>query len=49
MPDTRIGIQVAATTPPERLVEVVREVERLGYAEVWLAEDYFELGGIAAV
>ncbi|MEX1343885.1 MAG: LLM class flavin-dependent oxidoreductase [Candidatus Limnocylindrales bacterium] len=49
MPDPRVGIQVAATTPPSRLTEVVAEVERLGYAEVWLAEDYFELGGIAAV
>lgn len=49
MPGARIGIQVAATTPPSRLLEVVREVERLGYGEIWLAEDYFELGGIATV
>lgn len=49
MPQPRVGIQVAATTPPSRLTEAVAEVERLGYAEVWLAEDYFELGGIAAV
>jgi alkanesulfonate monooxygenase SsuD/methylene tetrahydromethanopterin reductase-like flavin-dependent oxidoreductase (luciferase family) len=47
--EQRIGIQVAATTPPARLIEVVREVEDLGYAEAWLAEDYFELGGIASV
>ena len=44
----RLGIQVAATTPPARLIEVAAEVERLGYAELWLAEDYFELGGIAS-
>ena len=48
MPAARIGMQVAATTPPARLAEVVREVEALGYAEAWLAEDYFELGGVAS-
>ena len=45
----RIGVQVAATTPPAELPGIAAEVERLGYAELWLAEDYFELGGIAAV
>ena len=45
----RIGVQVAATTPPARLPAIASEVERLGYAELWLAEDYFESGGIAAV
>lgn len=45
----RTGVQVAATTPPPRLREIVAEAERLGYGEVWLAEDYFELGGIASV
>jgi len=44
-----IGVQVAATTAPARLGPIVAEVERLGYAEAWLAEDYFELGGIASV
>ncbi len=45
----RVGVQVAATTAPARLRETVARVEDLGYAEVWLAEDYFELGGIASV
>lgn len=45
----RIGVQVAATTPPARLGSILAEVERLGYGEAWLAEDYFELGGIASV
>jgi len=45
----RVGVQVAATTPPSRLRSAVAEVERLGYGEVWLAEDYFQLGGIASV
>jgi 5,10-methylenetetrahydromethanopterin reductase len=44
-----IGVQVAATTPPAMLASVAAEVEQLGYGEVWLAEDYFELGGIASV
>lgn len=49
MPDRRVGIQVAATTSPGGLRAAVAEVERLGYGEAWLAEDYFELGGIASV
>ena len=49
MPGGRVGIQVAATTPPGSLVGVVRQVERLGYGELWLAEDYFELGGMSSV
>jgi alkanesulfonate monooxygenase SsuD/methylene tetrahydromethanopterin reductase-like flavin-dependent oxidoreductase (luciferase family) len=44
----RVGIQVAASTPPDELAAICAEVERLGYAELWLAEDYFELGGIAS-
>ena len=43
-----IGIQVGATTPPAELPTVVAEAELLGYGEIWLAEDYFELGGIAS-
>lgn len=49
MPNRRVGIQVGATTSPGELRAAVAEVERLGYGEVWLAEDYFELGGIASV
>lgn len=43
-----IGIQVGATTSPGDLVSVVSEAEALGYGEIWLAEDYFDLGGIAS-
>ena len=43
-----IGIQIGASTPPADLPEVVRLAEDLGYGEIWLAEDYFELGGIAS-
>lgn len=44
-----IGIQIGATTTPAEIGPVVAEAERLGYGEIWLAEDYFELGGIASV
>jgi alkanesulfonate monooxygenase SsuD/methylene tetrahydromethanopterin reductase-like flavin-dependent oxidoreductase (luciferase family) len=47
-PPTHVGIQIGATTPPAALPEVVVEAERLGYGEIWLAEDYFELGGVAS-
>ncbi len=43
----RVGIQIGATTSPSDLGAVVAEAERLGYGEAWLAEDYFELGGVA--
>jgi len=44
-----IGIQIGATTPPGELSAVAAEAELLGYEEIWLAEDYFELGGVASV
>ncbi len=44
-----IGMQIGATTDPAELNSVVAEAERLGYGEVWLAEDYFDLGGVASV
>ncbi len=43
-----IGIQIGASTAPGDLVGAVRRAEELGYSEIWLAEDYFELGGVAA-
>lgn len=43
-----IGIHIGATTPPAELGAVAAEAERLGYGEIWLAEDYFDLGGIAS-
>ncbi len=45
----RIGLQIGATTAPNQLTAVVEEAEQLGYSEIWLAEDYFELGGVASV
>jgi alkanesulfonate monooxygenase SsuD/methylene tetrahydromethanopterin reductase-like flavin-dependent oxidoreductase (luciferase family) len=45
----RVGVQIAATTPPAQIASIVAEAEHLGYAEIWLAEDYFELGGMSSV
>lgn len=42
------GIQIGASTAPSELGAVAAEAERLGYDEIWLAEDYFELGGFAS-
>ncbi len=44
----RIGIQIGASTAPSELGAVAAEAERLGYDEIWLAEDYFQLGGFAS-
>ena len=44
----RIGIQIAASTPPGELAAIAAQAEQLGYGEIWLAENYFELGGIAS-
>ena len=44
-----VGIQIGASTPPAELRFVAAEAERLGFGEIWLAEDYFELGGVASV
>ena len=43
-----IGMQIGATTAASELHSVIPEAERLGYGEVWLAEDYFDLGGVAS-
>jgi alkanesulfonate monooxygenase SsuD/methylene tetrahydromethanopterin reductase-like flavin-dependent oxidoreductase (luciferase family) len=46
--DRRLGILLLSTTPPERLPELARLCEQLGFDEVWLAEDYFFYGGLTA-
>jgi alkanesulfonate monooxygenase SsuD/methylene tetrahydromethanopterin reductase-like flavin-dependent oxidoreductase (luciferase family) len=48
-PTQRVGVQLGASTSPSELAHVAALAERLGYSEIWLAEDYFELGGIASV
>lgn len=46
---SRVGVQIAGTTQPGEIAAISTEAERLGYGELWLAEDYFDLGGIASV
>jgi alkanesulfonate monooxygenase SsuD/methylene tetrahydromethanopterin reductase-like flavin-dependent oxidoreductase (luciferase family) len=45
---TRIGVLLGSTTPPEKIAELARQVEADGFGELWIPEDYFFLGGIAA-
>ncbi|MCE0763290.1 LLM class flavin-dependent oxidoreductase [Pseudonocardia kujensis] len=44
----RIGLLLGSTTPPEDIARLAREVEDNGFGELWIPEDYFFLGGIAA-
>lgn len=48
MKPSRIGIQIGSTTSPRELPPIAAEAEGLGFGEIWLAEDYFESGGIAS-
>lgn len=43
-----LGVVVRPTLPPERLVEQAQAAEAAGAAELWLWEDCFLMGGIAA-
>lgn len=40
-----VGVLVHGSTPPDKLVPVCRGIEDAGFGAVWLAEDYFFLGG----
>ncbi|TKV57718.1 LLM class flavin-dependent oxidoreductase [Nakamurella flava] len=40
-----IGVLVHGDTKPDQLVPVCRRIEDAGFGAVWLAEDYFLLGG----
>ncbi|WP_432851262.1 LLM class flavin-dependent oxidoreductase [Amycolatopsis sp. CA-161197] len=40
-----VGVFVATSTPPERIPALAASAERLGFGEVWVAEDYFCYGG----
>jgi 5,10-methylenetetrahydromethanopterin reductase len=43
-----VGVVISSQTPPEQIPELARETERLGFAELWLPEDYFFFGGMTA-
>lgn len=43
-----VGVLIPTTTSPEELVPTAKFVEEQGFAQVWVAEDYFFLGGVAS-
>lgn len=45
----RIGLSVPAQLPPAGIPAYARRAESAGFDELWLAEDCFYAGGIAAV
>jgi len=42
-----VGLVLGSHLAPEQIASTARLAEDLGYAEVWLAEDYFFTGGIS--
>ena len=48
MSTSPVGVFIASATPPEEIAPIARCAEELGYAEVWVAEDYYIHGGFAA-
>lgn len=45
---SRVGLLLGSSCPPELVPELAARAEALDFAEVWLSEDYFTTGGIAA-
>ena len=43
-----LGIQLGSSLPPSELPRFAARCERLGFRQLWVAEDYFAYGGIAA-
>ncbi len=43
-----LGIQLGSSLTPEELPQFAAQCERLGFRQLWIAEDYFSYGGIAA-
>lgn len=44
----RLGVLLGSTTPPEDIASLTQWVEANGFGELWIPEDYFFLGGVAA-
>jgi 5,10-methylenetetrahydromethanopterin reductase len=44
----RIGVLLQGELPPGEIAEMSRMVEKNGFAELWLSEDYFMLSGFAS-
>jgi alkanesulfonate monooxygenase SsuD/methylene tetrahydromethanopterin reductase-like flavin-dependent oxidoreductase (luciferase family) len=47
MSDRPVGLVLGSAIAPERLPQLARMAEDLGFAELWFAEDYFLTGGIS--
>jgi 5,10-methylenetetrahydromethanopterin reductase len=43
-----VGLLLGSSSPPEHIPRLATRAEELGFAELWLSEDYFTTGGIAA-
>ncbi|MDP7342564.1 MAG: LLM class flavin-dependent oxidoreductase [Alphaproteobacteria bacterium] len=43
-----IGALVFGDTPPDKIVDVCRNLENSGFSELWVAEDYFMLSAFAS-
>jgi 5,10-methylenetetrahydromethanopterin reductase len=43
-----VGLLLGSSCPPELVPELAARAEALDFAELWLSEDYFTTGGIAA-
>ncbi|MCV7229198.1 LLM class flavin-dependent oxidoreductase [Mycolicibacterium komossense] len=44
----RLGVLLGSATPPEEIASLAHWVESSGFGELWIPEDYFFHGGIAA-
>ncbi len=44
-----LGVQLGSSVRPEDLPRVAAEAEQLGFRHLWVAENYFSLGGIASL
>src|SRR4051812_41710566 len=43
-----LGLLIASQVPPEKIPELAALAEREGFGELWIPEDYFFYGGVAA-
>jgi 5,10-methylenetetrahydromethanopterin reductase len=42
-----VGLVLGSALPPENIKQIAIEAEKLGFHQLWLAEDYFFTGGIS--
>lgn len=46
--DTPVAVLIPPHLPPAQLAPLAKEIEQLGFADIWTAEDYFELAGFSS-